>query len=77
MALDPRLADTQLLALAAMRLRQRQEAAPTQYVTLKTVYYDAQGILPDEPGEEYRYALLPHERIVATEGGLAWRLIRG
>ena len=43
MALDPRLANVQLLALAALRARARQDAAPRQTVRLQVVYYDALG----------------------------------
>ena len=52
MALDPRLASVELLTLAAMRAKQRQEAAPDQAVVLQ-IEYDA---FEDEPpllGERY------------------------
>jgi hypothetical protein len=70
MSPDPRLASAQLLALAALRLKQRQEAEPRQYVTFQVTYYDARGIEPDELGERYTYT------VPATEGGGEWRLIR-
>lgn len=62
MAPDPRLADMTLLALAAMRAKQRQHAEPRRTVTLQVVYYDASGQEPDELGERYLYALPPYER---------------
>jgi hypothetical protein len=69
MALDPRLASPQLLALAAMRLRQRQETEPRPRLVLQTVFYDARGIEPDTEGERYVYEM------VHTAGGDTWRLI--
>jgi hypothetical protein len=57
MALDPRLASLELLALAAMRAKQRQVTAPRRTVTLQVVYYDARGIEPPSPGEAYTYEL--------------------
>ena len=57
MALDPRLASVELLALAAMRARQHQGTAPRQTVTLQIEYYDARGIEPPELGESYTYEL--------------------
>ena len=61
MALDPRLADGVILALAAMRAKQHQASAPRQTVTLRVVY--AAGLDPTlEPeyeGECYVYELPP------------------
>ena len=42
-ALDPRLMDTRLLVLAAMRVRQRQTTAPRQRVSLQILLSDALG----------------------------------
>ena len=52
MALDPRLASPQLLALAAMRLTQRQDTAPTPAVVLQ-FDYDAYDEEPPRAGERY------------------------
>ena len=57
MALDPRLASVELLALAAMRAKQHQVTAPRQTVTLQVEYYDARGIEPPSKGESYTYSL--------------------
>jgi hypothetical protein len=57
MALDARLANIQLLTLAAMRARQHQATAPRQPVTLLVEYYDARGIEPPSKGESYTYYL--------------------
>jgi hypothetical protein len=57
MARDPRLADGVLLALAALRAKERQRTAPTRTVTVQVVYYDALGVLPDELGEQYVYEM--------------------
>jgi hypothetical protein len=65
MALDPRLMNHQLLALAAMRAKQRQQAEPRRRVTLRVVYYDARGIEPLLVGPEYVYYV--------SETGPAWR----
>jgi hypothetical protein len=70
MSIDPRLADVQLLTLAALRLRQRQEAEPKPRLVFQVTYYDARGIEPDELGERYVYEL-----VHAKEGGDQWRLI--
>jgi hypothetical protein len=56
-ATDPRLAHPVILALAARRAKQRQQAEPRQTVTMQVVYYDARGIEPDELGESYVYEL--------------------
>jgi hypothetical protein len=56
-ALDPRLADVLLLAIAAKRAKQRQQGEPRQTVTMQVVYYDARGIEADELGECYTYEL--------------------
>jgi hypothetical protein len=63
MTLDPRLQDPSLLALAAFRLQQRQQAEPRRTVSLKVVYYDALGIEPLLEGPTYTY----------DESELAWR----
>jgi hypothetical protein len=52
MGLDARLANIQLLTLAAMRAKQRQAAAPTQAVVLQ-IEYDAYGEEPPLKGEQY------------------------
>jgi hypothetical protein len=65
MALDARLANVELLALAAMRAKQRQQAEPRRRVTLSVVYYDARGIEPLLVGPEYVY--------YESETGPAWR----
>ena len=57
MALDARLADVLLLAIAAKRAQQRQQAEPRRTVAMQVVYYDARGIEPDELGERYTYDL--------------------
>lgn len=61
MALDARLADTVLLAVAAMRIKKNQVEAPKRYITLRTVY--AAGLDPTlEPeyeGPSYTYELPP------------------
>ena len=67
MALDPRLMSPQLLALAAMRAKQRQQTAPRQTVTLQVVYLDALGHPTDEG-----YTGPTYERV---EGGDQWRLM--
>ena len=67
MALDPRLADPVLLALAAMRARQHQATAPRQTVTLRILYVDASGQEPD--------ALYTGPTYARVEGEGAWRLI--
>jgi hypothetical protein len=67
MALDARLADPVLLALAARRAKERQATAPRQTVTLKIVYYDALG---QEPDECYQGPV--YERV---EGDDEWHLI--
>ena len=67
MALDHRLADIQLLAIAARRAKERQTTAPRQRVTLRIVYHDMLGHHPDAcfTGPTY-------ERV---EGEDQWRLI--
>jgi hypothetical protein len=59
MALDPRLADPLLLALAAQRVCRRQAQplpCPMRQVTLRVVYVnDLDGSVL--PGEEYVYAV--------------------
>ena len=67
MALDPRLANVELLALAALRARERQAHAPRQTLTLQIVSYDAFGHEPDViyPGPTYQ----------RVEGDDQWRLI--
>jgi hypothetical protein len=55
MSVDPRLANIELLALAALRLRERQQAEPTRCVQLRVVYYDARGIEPLLEGPTYVY----------------------
>jgi hypothetical protein len=65
MGLDARLANVELLALAAMRAKQRQQAEPSRKVTCRVVYYDARGIEPEEEGESYTY--------YESEAGPAWR----
>ena len=61
MALDPRLASVELLALAAMRAKQNQTSAPRKTITLRVVY--AAGLDPEaEPefeGPSYTYELPP------------------
>jgi hypothetical protein len=52
MALDPRLADPLLLALAARRAKARQATAPNQAVVLQ-IEYDAYGDEPPLKGEQY------------------------
>jgi hypothetical protein len=69
MALDPRLASVEVLALAALRLRQRREAEPKQRLTFRVVYYDASGSTPDEYGPQYTYEL------THTAGGERWEWI--
>jgi hypothetical protein len=59
MALDPRLANIQLLTIAAIRAKQRQHEASRQTVTVRVVYVDALGLEPDEEGESYTYELPP------------------
>ena len=49
----------ELLAMAAMRIRQQQTTAPPRHVTLQIVYYDARGIEADELGERFTYELPP------------------
>jgi hypothetical protein len=51
-ALDPRLANIQLLALAAMRARQRAATQPGEAVVLQ-IEYDAYGDEPPLKGEQY------------------------
>ena len=67
MALDPRLANSELLALAALRARERQAAAPRPTVTFQVVSSAAfgheQGVI--YTGPTYQRA----------EGGIRWRLI--
>jgi hypothetical protein len=54
MALDPRLMSTEILVLAAMRVRQHQVSAPPRQVELQIVYYDMlTGV--EELGERYVY----------------------
>jgi hypothetical protein len=67
MALDARLADPLLLALAARRAKERQEAAPRQTVTLQVVYSDAFGHAP-----AVLYTGPTYQRV---EGAGTWRLI--
>lgn len=56
MALDPRLSDPRLLALAALRLKARPPGPPMQEVTVQVVYIDAlDGSV--EPGEQYTYSV--------------------
>jgi hypothetical protein len=69
MASDPRLASPELLALAAMRLRQRQETEPKRRLTFRVLYYDASGSYPDELGPAYTYEL------THTAGGERWEWI--
>jgi hypothetical protein len=57
MALDPRLSDPVLLALAAMRAKQHQSDPPRRTVVLQVEYYDARGIDPPTLGERYAYVL--------------------
>jgi hypothetical protein len=57
MALDARLADVTLLALAALRAKQRQEGVPRQTVTVRVIYVDALGIEPELEGASYTYEL--------------------
>jgi hypothetical protein len=65
MALDPRLADVLLLAIAARRARQRQtQPPPGRRVVLKVVYEDPLGEGPME-GPTYTYFV--------PETGSAWR----
>jgi hypothetical protein len=56
MALDPRLSDPVLLALAAMRAKQHQTEAPRRQVVLQIVY-EASGDEPPLLGESYTYVL--------------------
>jgi hypothetical protein len=63
MGLDARLANVELLAIAALRVRERQQAEPRRTVSLKVVYYDALGIEPLLEGPTYTY----------VESELAWR----
>jgi hypothetical protein len=55
MALDPRLADTTILALAALRAQKNQATAPRRTVTLRVVYVDELGIEPLLEGPTYVY----------------------
>ena len=66
MALDPRLACVELLALAAMRAKQHQADAPTQSVVLQ-IEYDAYGDEPPLLGERYVLAL-PRKRRASRRG---------
>jgi hypothetical protein len=56
MALDPRLMSTEILVLAAMRVRQHQVSAPPRQVELRIVYYDML-TGEEELGERYVYAV--------------------
>jgi hypothetical protein len=56
MARDPRLASVELLTLAALRARERQEAPRLRPVTLQVVYYDALSG-EETPGPSYTYDL--------------------
>ena len=67
MALDARLASPHILALAALRARERLSAAPRQTVTLQVVYYDALGHEPD-----VIYTGPTYQRV---EGEDQWRVI--
>ena len=55
MALDPRLASVELLALAAMRAKERQVTAPGREVVLRVVYEGTPWGDPPEEGPEYVY----------------------
>jgi hypothetical protein len=59
MALDPRLANVQLLAIAARRATSRLSAPPTEAVVLQIVY-DASGDEPPLLGERYVLYLPQH-----------------
>ena len=65
-ALDPRLASIELLTLAALRARQRQDAEPTRTVVLQ-IEYDAYGDEPPLLGE--RYVLVLPQKAPSVE---AW-----
>jgi hypothetical protein len=67
MALDPRLADPVILALAARRAKERQTTAPRQRVTLQILYYDLSGYHPD--------ALYDGPTYERVEGDDQWHLI--
>jgi hypothetical protein len=66
MALDPRLASVELLTVAALRARSRQQQEPTRAVVLQIVY-DAYGDEPEVLGE--RHVLYLPEQAPSVE---AW-----
>jgi hypothetical protein len=53
--LDPRLANSELLALAALRVQARRQTPPEprRTVTLRVVYYDVAGVEPPLDGPTY------------------------
>jgi hypothetical protein len=59
MALDPRLADSTVLIMAAMPAKRHQVTAPRQTVVLKVVYDGTPWGDPPEEGPSYTYTLPP------------------
>ena len=58
-ALDPRLADPLILALAAKRAKERLATTPEQVVVLRVIYEGTPWGDPPEEGPSYTYYVPP------------------